>query len=127
MSGSFISIVKLSDCIHVISIELDIDEAVLIGLLINDIAFLVNFIPILDSDFIDVMICGNIYLASLGGDYDGDMLYLRAVFTKEANAEAERLIYSKTNIFGTDGKLTRNLKSISKDCIMGLYELTKEM
>ena len=25
------------------------------------------------------MVCGNAYLKSLGGDYDGDMLYMRAV------------------------------------------------
>ena len=48
--------------------------------------------PGIDNRFYDVMLCGNAYLASLGGDYDGDMLYMRAVFSQEANAEAERLV-----------------------------------
>ena len=35
-----------------------------------------------DSEFYDVMVCGNAYLAALGGDFDGDMLYLKPVFSQ---------------------------------------------
>lgn len=80
-----------------------------------------------ESTFYDVMLCGNAYLASLGGDYDGDMLYMKAVFSKEANDEAERIIFSKKNLFQANGELSRSISGIGKDCIMGLYELTKEM
>lgn len=80
-----------------------------------------------DSMFYDVMLCGNAYLDSLGGDYDGDMLYMRAVFSQEANAEAERLIWSKTNMLNATGNVSRGLSKIGKECVMGLYELTKEM
>lgn len=54
------------------------------------------------------------------------MLYMRAVFTQEANAEAERLIWNKTNMLRADGSLSRGLSNIGKECILGLYELTKE-
>jgi len=77
-------------------------------------------------EFTDVFVVGNEYLDSLGGDYDGDMLYLKGVFTKEANAEAEKLIEAKTNILGADGKPTRGLSKIGKDAILSLYELTKD-
>lgn len=53
------------------------------------------------------------------------MVYIKPVFTKEANAEAERLIYSKTNILTAKGDLARSLKDIGKEEIMGLYEFTK--
>lgn len=80
-----------------------------------------------DSDFYDVMICGNAYLASLGGDYDGDMLYMRALFSQEANAEAEKLVWAKTNMLNASGKVSRALSEIGKENVMGLYELTKEV
>lgn len=81
----------------------------------------------LDCKFYDVMICGNAYLDALGGDYDGDMLYMKSVFTQEANEEAERLIWAKTNMLKADGSVARGLEKISKECIIGLYELTKEV
>lgn len=61
-----------------------------------------------------------------GADYDGDMVYIKPVFTKEANAEAERLIWAKTNILKANGSLARSMKDIGKDAIMGLYEFTKD-
>lgn len=81
----------------------------------------------IDNSFYDVMICGNAYLDSLGGDYDGDCLYMRGIFTQEANQEAEKLVWSKTNILNAKGELSRGLSKIGKDCIIGLYELTKEV
>lgn len=72
----------------------------------------------LDSDFYDVMLCGNVYLDSLGGDYDGDMLYLRGLFTQEANHEAKELIWSKTNMFNAKGNVSRGISKISKECVM---------
>lgn len=44
------------------------------------------------------------------GDYDGDMLYMRAVFTQEANAEADKLIWSKTNMLNATGEVSRRIK-----------------
>ena len=79
----------------------------------------------IDSNLYDVMICGNAYLATIGGDYDGDMLYMRAVFTQEANVEAEKLIWAKTNMLNAKGEVSRGLAEIEKECVIGLFELTK--
>jgi len=76
--------------------------------------------------FLNVLIPGNIYLKALGGDYDGDMLYLKAVFTKEANQEASNLIYAKSNILNASGGPSRGIAKIGKEAVMGMYELTKE-
>jgi hypothetical protein len=76
--------------------------------------------------FLNVFMPGNVYLKALGGDYDGDMLYMRGVFTKEANAEAEKLIYAKSNILTANGSTSRGISKIGKDAVMALYELTKE-
>lgn len=80
----------------------------------------------IDNKFYDVTICGNVYLDSLGGDYDGDMLYMRSLFTQEANNEAEKLIYSKTNLFNAKGELSRGLSKIGKEAVIALYEFTKQ-
>jgi hypothetical protein len=77
-------------------------------------------------NFLNVLMSGNIYLKALGGDYDGDMLYMRGLFTKEANKEAEEKIYSKTNILKIDGNSSRGISKLGKEAIMSLYELTKE-
>ena len=54
------------------------------------------------------------------------MLYLRAVFSQEANYEVDKKIWAKTNMIGPTGKVTRGLSKISKECVLGLYELTKD-
>ena len=53
------------------------------------------------------------------------MVYIKPVFTKEANAEAERLIFAKTNLLTADGGLARSLGNIGKEEVISLYELTK--
>jgi hypothetical protein len=40
-----------------------------------------------------VTVIGNGVIKSLDADYDGDVLQFRMLFTKEANAEAEKLIW----------------------------------
>ena len=55
------------------------------------------------------------------------MLYMRALFTQEANDEAERLIWAKTNMLNASGGVSRGLSKISKECVMGLYEMSKEV
>jgi DNA-directed RNA polymerase beta' subunit len=76
--------------------------------------------------FIDVYIAGNVYLKAIGGDYDGDVLYMRGVYSKEANAEAEKLIFSKTNILSTNGMSSRGITKIGKEALVSFFELTKE-
>jgi hypothetical protein len=83
-------------------------------------------VPSTYYSFINVFMPGNIYLKAMGGDYDGDVLYMRGVFTKEANAEADRLIYSKSNILTANGSSSRGISKIGRDAIIALYELTKD-
>jgi DNA-directed RNA polymerase beta' subunit len=78
-------------------------------------------------DFVDVMIPSNIYMQALNGDYDGDMLYLKSLFSKEANEEADRLINSKTNFLGGSGQPMRSISGMSKEVVMALYRFTKEV
>ena len=59
-------------------------------------------------------------------DYDGDMLYMRGLFTKEANQEAKRIISAKSNILGASGEPTRGINAIGKEASIALFELTKE-
>lgn len=55
------------------------------------------------------------------------MLYMRGVFTQEANAEAEKLIWAKTNMLNAKGEVARGLAKVGKEAVMGLYELTKDV
>lgn len=54
------------------------------------------------------------------------MIYTKPVFSKEANEEAERLIYKKTNLLNASGEASRGLTQIGKDCVLGIYELTRD-
>lgn len=61
----------------------------------------------------------------MGGDFDGDMMYLKSVFTKEANDEADRLAYAKTNFLGATGQPSRAISKIDREVMLSLFELTK--
>lgn len=83
--------------------------------------------PDLDSDrvavsFIDTLSMSNTYLKGLGGDYDGDQISVRAVFTQEANEEADRIMLSKANLLNASGKAVRES---SNEAVQTLYALTK--
>lgn len=66
----------------------------------------------------------NGYLASLGGDYDGDTVSLRAVFTHEANREADNIINSKANILDQTGS---NARKIGNEAIQAIFGLTRKI
>jgi len=85
-----------------------------------------NPAPDAHYEFINVFIPGNVYIKAMGGDYDGDMLYMRGVFTKEANAEASKIIYSKSNFLDASGGPARGLNAIGKEATIALFELTKD-
>jgi DNA-directed RNA polymerase beta' subunit len=73
--------------------------------------------------FIDSLQLFNAMLPAIGGDFDGDQVTIRGVFTQEANLEAERLIRSPKNILNITGK---NIRKISNEGVQTLYNLTKE-
>lgn len=77
-------------------------------------------------DLYRVTVVGNGVIKSLNADYDGDTMQFRMIFTKEANAEAEKLVWNKTNFFNANGKLTRGITGVGKDCVLSLYAWTKD-
>lgn len=83
-------------------------------------------VPDVNYEFIGTSIIGNAVLKSLGGDYDGDMVFIRGLYSLQANAEAAELVKAKSNILGATGEPIRGLDLIGKDLVMSLYELTKD-
>lgn len=77
-------------------------------------------------NWVGTTIIGNAVLKKLGGDYDGDMVFIRGLYSLEANDEARAKIYAKNNVFDADGLLARRISFIGKDAVVALYELTKE-
>jgi DNA-directed RNA polymerase beta' subunit len=72
--------------------------------------------------FIDTLVMSNLYLKGLGGDYDGDMVTIKGVFSQEANAEAHRIMSAKSNILNVYGE---NIRNTTNEGVHGLYMLTK--
>lgn len=72
--------------------------------------------------FIDTCVFSNSMLEGLGGDYDGDQVSIRGIWSDEANAEAEELMNKKTTALSITGGGTR---VVSKEIVNSYYELTK--
>lgn len=79
--------------------------------------------PGMDSSnsFINTLSPGNVYLAGMGGDYDGDSTPSRAIFTEEANEDAERFSRDKKNFLNLVGK---NIRTTERDFIQLTYSLS---
>jgi len=72
--------------------------------------------------FIDTLNMSNLYLKGMGGDYDGDQVVIRGVFTDEANDELHKFHNSKKNFIGFGAK---NMRVVDGDVVQSLYNLTK--
>lgn len=72
--------------------------------------------------FIDTVTMSNLYLHGLGGDYDGDQVTLKGVYSQEANQEAEKLLKSKSHILNIYGQ---NMRRTTNEGVQTLYMLTK--
>ena len=64
----------------------------------------------------------NLYLPGLGGDYDGDTVTVRGVYTNEANEELMKFKDSKMNFIDLGSS---NIRSSSGDVIQAIYSFTK--
>lgn len=73
------------------------------------------------SSFIDTMNICNGYLDSIGGDYDGDMVTIKGVYTDEANAELKKQLASNIHFINLGGN---PVISTSKESIQALYAMT---
>jgi hypothetical protein len=74
------------------------------------------------TQFVDVVRMSNSRLVNLGGDYDGDTIKSTGVWSDEANKQAEEMMYSKIYCVRTDLSAAF---PIEKECLNGLYGLTK--
>ena len=68
------------------------------------------------------MMISNLFLPGIGGDYDGDTVTVRGVYTVEANEELENHMHSKANFIDIGGN---NIRYSTKDAIQTLYNLTR--
>jgi hypothetical protein len=74
------------------------------------------------NKFIDTMNFSNLYLKGMGGDYDGDQITVKGVYTEEANEELEQFMNSKQNFITFGGKPS---KASEGDAIQSIYAFTK--
>lgn len=74
------------------------------------------------TSFIDSVTMSNLYLQGLGGDYDGDQVSIRGVFSQEAKIEAEKIMKSKANILNVYGQ---NMRKTTNEGVQTLYMMTK--
>ena len=68
------------------------------------------------------MILSNLYLKGMGGDYDGDTIIIKGVYTEEANKELDQFMDSKQNYLDFGGKPS---KVSEGDVIQSIYAFTK--
>ena len=74
------------------------------------------------NKFVDSLNLSNLYLPGMGGDYDGDQVTVKGIYTEEANKEIEEFMTSKQNFIGFGGKPSRKSEG---DAIQSIYALTK--
>ena len=74
--------------------------------------------------FIDTANISNVYLGSIGGDYDGDQISCKSVFSIEANAELRKQLNSKNHFIALNGK---DIMETTNEGAMALYSLTMNL
>ena len=65
----------------------------------------------------------NSILDSIGGDYDGDTVSSRALYSIEANQEANRILYDPTHFINNQGSL---VATITNEGTLTLYNMTRD-
>ena len=73
------------------------------------------------TTFVDTFVMSNLYLGAIGGDYDGDTVTLKGVYTVEANEELKAYANTKANFVDLGGNIIRDS---SKEAIISMYALT---
>ena len=88
--------------------------------------------PVIENDvppykmaslFIDSLQFSNSYLEGINGDYDGDQVTVKILFSQEANEEIENYIRGTGNFVNASGKLIR---VISSEAVQTFYTFTKD-
>lgn len=73
------------------------------------------------NKFVDSLRMSNLHLGSISGDYDGDQVIVKGIFSKEANDELDKYMKSKAYYINLGGS---NVRSPSKEAIQSMYQLT---
>lgn len=90
-----------------------------------------KYYPVIDSSlpesvvstlFVDTTTMDNTYLKGLGGDYDGDVVTDKMVFSQEANQEANTLMMSPKNYVNIAGEFMR---TVGNETFLTFYNMTK--
>lgn len=71
--------------------------------------------------FVDTFNMCNCYLSSIGGDYDGDMVTIKGIFTDEANKELEGQLNSNLHYISLGGK---SVVESAKEALQAIYAMT---
>ena len=74
------------------------------------------------TQFIDTFSISNLYLDAIGGDYDGDTVSAKILFSIEANEEAEKQLHDIKHYVSIQGKLVRIL---SNEAYLSFYNMTR--
>ena len=74
------------------------------------------------NKFVDTCNLSNVFLSGMGGDYDGDQITCKGVYTEEANKELDEFINSKQNFIDFANKAS---KESTGDVIQSIYNFTK--
>lgn len=74
------------------------------------------------NNFIDTTRFSNSYLKGLDGDYDGDQVTTKILWTQEANEECKKIVEKKSFLLSSNGK---NMRSCDNEHIQTFYVLTK--
>lgn len=72
--------------------------------------------------FADTITMSNLYLLGNGGDYDGDQVTAKGLFTQEANQEAEKIMMAKSHILNIYGK---NMRTTTNEGVQTLFMMTR--
>ena len=73
------------------------------------------------NKFSDTTKICNLYLDSMGGDYDGDTVSIKSLYSMEANKELDEILHSKRRFIDLNGK---SILEEEIECLQSLYNLT---
>lgn len=73
------------------------------------------------NKFSDTTKICNLYLDSMGGDYDGDTVSIKSLYSMEANKELEDILNSKRRFIDLNGT---SILAEEIECLQSLYNLT---
>lgn len=76
---------------------------------------------VVSTMFIDTVTMSNLFLKGIGGDYDGDQITVKMVYTEEANEEADALTRSPKYFMNLGGDIIR---TIGNEAFLTLYNMT---